>query len=272
MTHVGHYSLIQYVPDPARAEGVNVGVVLLYPEANFLAVRLAKRNDRVRTVFGRDAPGGKTLDRMKDALKRRIERSADTIGSAEALGSFAATLGNALQLTPPRPVRTGKSPGLTLRDLFGELVGHEGVRKRDRAHIPALRDLFRHLAEAGRAKREVTVMIPTVGWERKVPYAYRNGHWNYVIPRLFPSGEGAALKAAKSLAVDGRYLRRSDAGEPRQLVVVSDFHSEDDRERLSGRIERILEDWEVENVRPEERQGYFDRVEREAVALPDTRG
>jgi len=39
------YSLVQYVPDPAREERMNVGVVVASPAGDFLAAKLATQRD-----------------------------------------------------------------------------------------------------------------------------------------------------------------------------------------------------------------------------------
>ena len=36
----GHYSIVQYCPDLARRETVNIGVVLLVPDREFLQTRM----------------------------------------------------------------------------------------------------------------------------------------------------------------------------------------------------------------------------------------
>ena len=48
----GYYSLIQFYPNPSRLEAVNVGVVLFSPDAQFIAARMGRSNDRpARPVF-----------------------------------------------------------------------------------------------------------------------------------------------------------------------------------------------------------------------------
>jgi len=48
----GHYSIVQYCPDLARRETVNIGVVLLVPERAFLQTRMVADNEWVRHFFG----------------------------------------------------------------------------------------------------------------------------------------------------------------------------------------------------------------------------
>lgn len=53
--HKGHYSLIQYCPDPARRESVNVGVLLFCPEAEFLSALVSSDKCRVARQLGADS-------------------------------------------------------------------------------------------------------------------------------------------------------------------------------------------------------------------------
>lgn len=40
----GYYSILQYVPDPERAEGVNIGLMLFCPEKGFLRIQTSGRD------------------------------------------------------------------------------------------------------------------------------------------------------------------------------------------------------------------------------------
>ncbi len=45
-TKRGYYSLIQFCPNPSRAEAVNLGVLLFCPEAGFIGARTSATNQR----------------------------------------------------------------------------------------------------------------------------------------------------------------------------------------------------------------------------------
>jgi hypothetical protein len=99
----GYYSLIQYCPDPSRLEAANVGVVLFCPAKNFLEVRTAHRNDRIRRLFGRDKDW-KQINAIKLSVERRLKTDRDQFQEAADLERFATTRANAMRLTPPRAV------------------------------------------------------------------------------------------------------------------------------------------------------------------------
>src|SRR5580658_3322729 len=95
------YSVVQYCPDPFRAETVNVGLVLLRPEPHALRVRMTANHDRVRRLFVIARPELKNLRFSTDGLKSRIENSDQEFQTMEDLAGFAASRANDLLLTEP---------------------------------------------------------------------------------------------------------------------------------------------------------------------------
>ena len=118
----GYYALIQYCPEPSRAEGANVGVVLYCPEAKFLDVQMSLDNDHARRLFTGATFDSERLSAAKSAFANRLKQVGQEFRSVEDLEQFMRTRGNALQLVPPRPVRVDE-PAASLKQLFAELVG-----------------------------------------------------------------------------------------------------------------------------------------------------
>jgi hypothetical protein len=114
----GYYSILQYVPDVERAEGVNVGVVLICPARNFLKVRTTKDNNRVVRFFGTNAGfDAQRLTILKQALEERIT----AIQTLEEFQRFVETRANHLRLIAPRPIKLAE-PEAELDRLFVALV------------------------------------------------------------------------------------------------------------------------------------------------------
>jgi hypothetical protein len=114
----GYYSILQYVPDVERAEGVNVGVVLICPARNFLKARTTKDNNRVVHFFGTNAGfDGQRLTILKQALEERIT----AIQTLEEFQRFVETRANHLRLIAPRPIKVTE-PEAELDRLFAALV------------------------------------------------------------------------------------------------------------------------------------------------------
>jgi hypothetical protein len=45
------FSIIQFSPDPARNEAINIGILLAVPELNFLDLKITENLTRVKSVM-----------------------------------------------------------------------------------------------------------------------------------------------------------------------------------------------------------------------------
>ena len=116
----GYYSILQYVPDPERAEAVNIGIVLFCRERNFLKAKTTKDHARVIRFFG-ESPGLdlQRLTIFKQAFEERI--AAEGIQTLAAFQRFVDTRANQLRLIAPRPLKMAE-PEEELAHLFALLV------------------------------------------------------------------------------------------------------------------------------------------------------
>ena len=64
-TQAGYYSLVQFCPDVARLEAVNVGVLVFCPQSGFLEIKLTEDDDRVAKMFGKHSFHPPSLDAAK---------------------------------------------------------------------------------------------------------------------------------------------------------------------------------------------------------------
>ena len=101
----GHYSIVQYCPDLARRETVNIGVVLLVPERACLQTRMVADNERVRHFFGTTGNDAKLLSDFKKSFFARIESERARVSTLESFQKFIDTRGNQIQLTEPAFVK-----------------------------------------------------------------------------------------------------------------------------------------------------------------------
>jgi hypothetical protein len=118
------YTVLRVVPDVARGERVNVGVVLYSPERKFIGARVHVDADRVRAI----APDldVDALEQHLDALRRVAEGAADggpiaALPPSERFGALSAPSSTIVQ---PSEVHTGvcDEPGRELDELFERLV------------------------------------------------------------------------------------------------------------------------------------------------------
>jgi hypothetical protein len=119
--HQGYLCLIQYCPDRARMEAVNVGLVVFCPALDLLEVRVTERDDRAARLFGADRVRLDLLDHGKRAVVNRLRGADSRPRTLEELQHFVDTRGNDVILTPPRSMRV-EEPARQLDELFRQLV------------------------------------------------------------------------------------------------------------------------------------------------------
>src|SRR5205807_326879 len=100
----------------------NVGVLLFCPELHFLAARTTDSIQRVRRFFGSEDGDWQQIRAEVSAVEDRLAAVGDQIRTPQELERFIATRANAVQLTPPRPMKVGH-PVQDLEALFQRLVG-----------------------------------------------------------------------------------------------------------------------------------------------------
>jgi hypothetical protein len=227
MSHsTGYYSVIQYCPDPSRMEAANVGVVLLCPERDFLGVRTAKGNDRIRRFFGSGDHDWGQVNAVKLSIQRRLEADRERFKGLADLERFAATRANAMRLTPPRAVQV-ESPEAELERLFERLVGGR-VQKGPSRVRDTLEKAFAAEPIARYVKKKVTVTLPAFHKPVTVPYGFQNGRFHLIQPVRFRGLLASdLLKRAGQYAVEGDLLYDApdEALGDLKLVVVGEFGS-----------------------------------------------
>jgi len=116
----GYYSVIQYCPDHCRLEAANIGVALFCPEPQFMGVRMAPHNDRIRQFFGSERMNWHCIDAAKAAIQYRLMEK-EPINTVDDLKHFAACRANEIIMTEPRWCKVF-DPELELAELYAELV------------------------------------------------------------------------------------------------------------------------------------------------------
>jgi hypothetical protein len=226
----GYYSLIQYCPDLSRLEGANVGVLLFCPEPHFLAARTTDSVQRVRRFFGSEDGDWQQIRAEVSAVEDRLVAAGDQIRTPQELERFIAARGNAVQLTPPRPMKV-VHPVQDLEALFQRLVGGKAGPRRKRGQ-PIARKLEETLTQESVApfiRSNVPVRVPAFHRTLTVPFGFQNGRFNLIQPVTFRQERlPSVINQACRRAVEGRslYEHPDDRLGPLQLWVVGDFEPE----------------------------------------------
>lgn len=133
--HAAYYSLIQYCPDPSRAEALNVGLVLLRPAVREVHVRTIPELPELALVFGLSP---RAMQGALDAARRmetRIRR--ESFATIEEFEHFVASRGHEIQLTRPRSMNATLDLAVALERMFEELVSRPLVGNPEQHADPA---------------------------------------------------------------------------------------------------------------------------------------
>ncbi len=208
----GYYSLIQFCPDRARLESVNVGVVLFVPSTGYLNALTSRKSRRLQQVFGKGAIDPWWLKTVRESAVAGLlhEHRSGRFRSPADLEQYFATLGNDIQITAPRPTRV-ESPDESLARLFARLV--EGEQAKEDASLPPvvqpIEDAFRRLsAKLASVQFGQRYEIPGYHHAVEAEYLYRNGTANLVRLLRIGNSPSRAVDQAIKLGAEGRVVSK----------------------------------------------------------------
>lgn len=251
------YSIVQYQPSRDRAEGCNIGVLLVSPTRNLVLARFSENNELVRQRFGPNGFNERSLSIAKKALSASIPKLEPT---REAFEQWRAPMANRITVLPARGIALD-DPATALAALFNDLVG-ETVPKAHRAHrrAPRLDDIFMPLFSRHLVERQQTVPIPELDKPLRDVFRFENGRPHFVKPYAFTAA--GALTSAAQLGVQGHMLDRHHGS---SLLVVGNFPNEE----ALVRVRSLLRDFSVTTYSDtqDDLAALQERIVRDAHAL-----
>ena len=266
----GHYSIVQYCPDLARRETVNIGVVLLVPDRAFLQTRMVADNERVRHFFGITGNDAKLLRDFKKSFSARIEAERGRVTTFETFQKFIDTRGNQIQLTEPAFVKVRECQE-TVDQLFEQLVGGRARPQKREAFTKSLQTRFEASKVADLIETNVPISVPILERETKVPFAFQNGAFHLLQPVIFAADkEESNFNRALKYSMEGKILQDNPNDEYGQLKfnVIGRFASMSDpsiqivRKVLEESNVRLYLDHDLSKLVDEIRRTGKPRVKR----------
>lgn len=260
MAERGYFSLIQFVPDRGRAEGANVGVVVICPKLGAIRVLMSSGNESPKQRFGNHVVDEWRLDAAKAALQHRLNSDLADQPSLDALEHVRKLEGNALTMTIPTTVAVDDI-GRVASKLLEELV-ELPKQRRERTKGPDVDAVLRKLRTQKALIREPRVVtLPKGGGELKVAFAYQNGALNYVHSHGFSASKDKTLESATRLGGQGQLLFKGTARKER-LIVLARFENEDHKSTVSD----ICGELDVRLVDEEEADAFVEEIVQTAHA------
>ena len=260
---IGYYSLVQFCPDAARLESVNVGVLLFVPETGFLEVKLSKDHKRMRFLADPEGYDCKSMDLFRSGMTVRVDRVRGSTRTVEDLNRFISLQANDFRITPPRWTAVTDAP-TDLERLYERLVAIRTGTELPLNPVERLRKQIDEWNLWDRVIRKVPILVPD--FERKVliPFGYRNGRFHLIQPVRFDLEGMSGFSLASRLALEGvsLYEYPDEQLGKLQLTVVGTFASPKDRQ--SGVVQRMLKKHRVEFIDESESEALMSEIRSNA--------
>lgn len=208
----GYFSIIQFSPDPAHTEAINIGILLSVPELSFLDTKVTDNFSRVKNVL---------LNKQNDefmltAINSFVETIKDDLSrynSKDELEHLIFTRAHEIQLTELRTIKTD-DPQKDLDEIFEQLIPVQQKAQKQKQNIlfPDFDRLLRTDEFVNRIEFNKEIKLPILDTRFVAPYAYVNGRTNLIKPVAI-----TGFDIAEKLAYEGVVINeKCDA----QLIVM----------------------------------------------------
>lgn len=273
----GYYSLIQYCPDLSRLEAANIGVLLFCPECHFLKAQTDSAASRIQKFFGLKKRERDYIESLRVSIEERLKNERQNFETLKDLQKFIETRANAIQITPPRPVKVF-DPETDLRRLFKELVtdieqnSHISEEPEETAEPieEILTKAFSRNEVKKRLRENIPVEVPALRRSITVPFGFQNGHFNLIQPVHFEAKKhDTVIEKACKYAVEGDSIAQHidpQLGKMRLIVVGQFKHRSPDTE---ADVRSLLDQYCVRFFRQEDTQKLVEEIITTGKPLPE---
>ncbi len=265
----GYYSIVQYCPDLARQETVNIGVLLMVPDQRFLKARMVRDNERVRHCFGTKGSDASALSEFKRSFISRVDSESTRIGTTESLQQFIDTRGNNFQLTDPAFVKV-RSCTAVLDELFDKLVSGKAKSPRRESFTKTLHNRFESAGIGDRIYTDIPIDVPILNHETKVPFGFQNGAFHLLQPVQFkPDKEESNFGLACKYSTEGKlFQEHNNKGYgPLKFNVIGRFASKKDPS--IGIVGKVLAESDVRLHLEHDLSSLVDEIRRTGKVKAD---
>ncbi|MGB7566534.1 MAG: DUF3037 domain-containing protein [Chitinivibrionales bacterium] len=263
--HSGYYSLVQFCPNPARAEVANIGVIVFCPEVKFLETRLVSGNDRIRRIFESDFEPT-LVEGAKEALQSRLSAEKSNFQTLDDLNKFIATRANDLRITMPRFLKT-EDPKQELENLFKEFVGGRSRKSKEKNPVLTKIDrLFSRPSLKGKIETKKKITLPFVEKIIEFPYSYKNGTLNLIQLMEISLRNDLWYHRAFEFAAEGNSIQKIKENNnlARKVIIIPVIEQTSGFQKIEKNFHDIFMDHDIEVVESSNVEKYVDRVEAEA--------
>jgi hypothetical protein len=268
-TYPGLFSTVTFVPDEFRAEGVNLGVVVLCPQLRQIQMKLADDFQRARRlVSSTHSFDSRRLKVMVDGLKEQINENQAKILSAAEFRHFTARFRNKLQFTEPRACVVSDLTKDT-RDLFTRLVTdehHQRAVLKGKTVQQLRADFRRRLQGRGlydRLEHDIKIPARYKPGEYEFGHGYRNGKYHVI------HEEGLAVSdpddnSSRAFALVTEIQDAQSQWRDASFTVIASFAP--DQLDVRRTVRSLFRDKEIELRDAEEMDEVIQRISNDLAA------
>ena len=223
---MGKYALVQFCPEPERQEFLNVGLIMLAPEAaGYARVEFVEDPSRIEKIFGHLS--NRYFEAVLESLGKRIE-SHFRSGNWFSLEEFIDRRANEVRITKLMSLRIDQDIDDEFDALFDKLVGTKKKRvSRPRARRE-LSGFFRSQKVEHLLDRPKGFELDQYGLTVSAPFAYQNGSYNLIDSIRITSSVSESLREVGKKAMEGHLLWNDYALYGARMVIVADFSEQSD--------------------------------------------
>ena len=262
----GYYSIVRFVPDAFRGEGVNLGVLLLCPKERYLDWSFTSNHQRARRFFKYEADAHR-LKILSKGLASRLEAERSRLLEPDALRNFSRRQQDAVQLTEPRTCAV-VDPRAELKRLYQRLVEPETVEAAQATAMNALqvRALVAKQFENVGILDRLTKDVEFEARYRTTPYhfdfGYQNGEYKVIHATSFAfKNPDDGCERASVLLSEIDDVRKHCSGRQPTFSVVGSFNSE--QEKVRRAVSTQFDEKKVRLVVTDRLPSLVDEVRRE---------
>ena len=262
----GYYSIMRFVPDAFRGEGVNLGVLLLCPKEGYLEWSFTPNHQRARRFFKYEADAHR-LKILSKGLASRLEAERSHLLDPDTLRVFAGRQQDAIQLTELRTCAV-VDPRAELQRLYQRLVEPETVEtvaatamnaQQVRAYVSKQ---FDEVGILDRLNKDVEFLARYRTTPYHFDFGYQNGKSNIIHTASFAfKNPDDGCRRASVLLSEIRDVRDHCNEERPVFSVVGSFDSE--QEQVRRAVTTQFDEREVRLVVTDQLPSLVDEVRRE---------
>ncbi|WP_397581181.1 DUF3037 domain-containing protein [Sphingorhabdus sp.] len=219
----GRYALVQFCPVPERMEFLNIGVVLIVPQLNYVGIKIAQSNARIDRIFGHQPRP--YIESLKSSFVSRLESELSGSFDEERIDAFSRKRANDIRVSPIMPIMVEDCEA-DLKKLFAELVGKDETSRREPRIRRKLKEAFALYGVEHYLDKPDEIALPEYGLKISAPYGYQNGCYNLVDGLRISENISDGLREVGKKAIEGNLLWKHFEGAGancKRLIIVGDF-------------------------------------------------